>query len=149
MSERFINCDLIKNCCEKPDFRRYSDQYKLAYYETPKCASTSIKKILHDSLPDYTRTTNNSLDNYFKFTIVRNPWERFVSIYKMITTNKHRVRRVLKPMWGKTTLTFEEFVNDFDKPGKRNHHRSLLTDYFPKDRKLDLVIKFEKLEEGL
>lgn len=139
-----IKCDLIKKCCEKGNFTRVSYQKKLFYYETPKCASSSMKKMLHDALPDYQHGDTSKLDDSFTtFTVVRNPFDRFVSNYHMITTTPHRINNILKPMFGKTTLTFEEFVENFDK--KINHHWLPMSDFLP-EKELDFVFRFEDLK---
>lgn len=161
-----IKCDLVKKCCEKGNFTRVSytspfgrtilpmcpnDNWKyknkLFYYETPKCASSSMKKMLHDSLPDYQHGDVTKIDDtYLTFSVIRNPFDRFVSNYHMITTTPHRIQNILKPMFGKTKLTFEEFVEQFDK--KTNHHWLPMSDFLPKE-KLDFVFRFEHLKEDI
>lgn len=115
-----IKCDLIKKCCEKGNFTRVSYQKKLFYYETPKCASSSMKKMLHDALPDYQHGDVSKLnDSFTTFTVVRNPFDRFVSNYHMITTTPHRITNILQPMFGKRTLTgpVVQTRSDYGSPG--------------------------------
>jgi len=144
---RRIKCDLVKKCCEKGKFTRVSESKKLFFYETPKCASSSMKKMLHDALPDYKHgDPSNVDDSYFTFSVVRNPFDRFVSNYHMITTTPHRIQNILKPMFGKSTLTFEEFVENFDK--KVNHHWLPMTEFHP-EKDLSFVFRFEHLKEDM
>jgi hypothetical protein len=142
-----IKCDVKKKCCEQGNFTRMSEQKKLFYFETPKCASSSMKKMLIDALPDYKHgNISNINEDYLTFTVVRNPFDRFVSNYHMITTTPHRIQNILKPLWKKQKLTFEEFVNDFDK--KTNHHWLPMDDFLPDD-KLGFIFRFEHLKEDI
>lgn len=79
------------------------EEYKAIYYFLPKCGCTSLKahlasvlnmdnvenfpKDIHNSnIYPFPFVQNDKLDSsyqdYFKFTIVRNPWSRLVSCYK-------------------------------------------------------------------
>ncbi|MCW8930257.1 MAG: sulfotransferase family protein [Gammaproteobacteria bacterium] len=65
------------------------DETQSIFIHIPKCAGVSISKALygnlaggHTTLEEYLVTFEpRNVLNYFKFTIVRNPWDRLVSAY--------------------------------------------------------------------
>lgn len=66
------------------------DDTKSIFIHIPKCGGVAINKIIygrrrgggHTTLEQYTNFFQPScILNYFKFTIVRNPWDRLVSAY--------------------------------------------------------------------
>jgi hypothetical protein len=89
---------------------RISHKYKFVFFANPKTGSETVRKILDLYLDNKTEydssivSPSNSLynhmppvelknifltqslnfDEYFKFTMVRNPWARLVSLYEMI-----------------------------------------------------------------
>ncbi len=96
--------------------------YKCIFVHIPKTAGTSIEKILNTGTEKefYSRTPptlqhlswkelKNKIDfdysNYYKFTVVRNPYERIVSEYEWRRTASPRVLN---------GMTFEELVNNID-----------------------------------
>ncbi len=61
-----------------------SEKYRTIYFLINKCASSSIKEVLL-SKSSFRRIRVKKLknsENYFKFTFVRNPYDRIVSAYK-------------------------------------------------------------------
>lgn len=68
------------------------DQYKTIFIHLPKCAGISVSKALFGNLAGgHTRLEMHlnifdpeNILNYFKFTIVRNPWDRLVSAYHFL-----------------------------------------------------------------
>ena len=74
-----------------------SHKYKLIYFHIPKCAGVSVRKAIgidksthpfpHKNVStalaiDVRYTTNDDIYNsYHKFSIIRNPFERMVSLY--------------------------------------------------------------------
>ena len=75
-----------------------SHKYKLIYFHIPKCAGVSVRKAIeidksshpfpHKNVStalaiDVRYTTNDDIYNsYHKFSIVRNPFERMLSLYQ-------------------------------------------------------------------
>ena len=65
------------------------DEKKAIFIHVPKCAGVSINKTLfgnlgggHCTLEDYSKIFEpKCIRDYFKFTFVRNPWDRLVSAY--------------------------------------------------------------------
>ena len=73
---------------------------------------------LHSTLKDYRRYYGQSINNFYKFSVIRNPWRRMVSHYEFL----------LIPGWNqrmseKNKLSFPQFVQCqyahgiFDSPG--------------------------------
>lgn len=68
------------------------DQTQSIFVHIPKCAGISVNKALYGNLAGGHKTFNQYLTtfepklvlNYFKFTIVRNPWDRLVSAYHFL-----------------------------------------------------------------
>jgi chondroitin 4-sulfotransferase 11 len=65
----------------------YSDQYKCIFIHIPKAAGTSVALTLfnrgsrHVTWQEYYVANPKKFANYFKFSFVRNPWDRLVSTY--------------------------------------------------------------------
>ena len=102
-----------------------SDKYKCIYVHITKCAGTSIDRILlgkefrswdrtrkihkqHASASQIKKyyTNEEQWNNYFKFTIVRNPFDRNVSAYNAVCKKQY----CLKPSNFRDKLLFKEFV---------------------------------------
>lgn len=68
------------------------DDTQSIFIHIPKCAGVSVKKALygsrpgaHSTLSDYTCIFSlKEICTYFKFTVVRNPWDRLVSAYHFL-----------------------------------------------------------------
>jgi len=75
-----------------------NDKYKVIFIHIPKCAGTQIQneiftqnkhyKIrLHSSINLIKEQFKNEYNTYFKFTIVRNPYDRFISAFFYLKNN--------------------------------------------------------------
>jgi chondroitin 4-sulfotransferase 11 len=71
-----------------------SHRYRCVFAHVPKCAGTSVRRLfdLQPVTPPYWHCSweeaeaalgRETLISYFKFTIVRNPWDRIVSAWRM------------------------------------------------------------------
>lgn len=95
------------------------DQQRAIFVHIPKCAGISICRALfgnlaggHTSLAEYCEMFEpRALLNYFKFTIVRNPWDRVLSAYSFL---KKGGMDAADREWSAAELTgyddFEQFV---------------------------------------
>lgn len=111
---------------ESPDGYSLEDfeKYKCIFIHIPKCAGQSIRNSLFDNLiPGHITIYTYQMvypktlfDEYFKFTFVRNPWDRLVSSYLFLKAggahNKDRI-------WANNHLAVYEDFNDFIRRGLR------------------------------
>jgi hypothetical protein len=100
-----------------------SDKGKFIYIHIPKTAGESVEEALTENFPDsrivsndpdwnilikhdtfleHDYSTKESLDNFFTFSFVRNPWDRMVSHWKYFVETKRSPE-----------MPFDEFVLDF------------------------------------
>ncbi len=96
-------CPLCK--CPSRNTMNYSFVYicekrDIIYYDVPKCASSTIREeLFHNDHGFSLRNPRKGLDKYYKFTFVRNPWDRMVSLYGLFrrpTEQRHQLRRPSK-----------------------------------------------------
>ena len=161
------------------------EKNKIIYFFIPKSGSTSIKVQLAKELGMYNdegipkgihnpvqfpfpfadlKELSTTYKDYFKFTIVRNPWSRLVSCYKnkiqpIGTNNSGMVNGVAKPLLESSSLfyggmSFDAFVKTICsiKDCKSNaHFQSQLYQILnPSGHlKVDYIGKLETLEESL
>jgi len=68
----------------------YPDEYKCIFIHIPKVAGTSITKTLfgcgsrHLRYTEYKKANPKKFRSYFKFSFVRNPWDRLYSAYSFL-----------------------------------------------------------------
>ena len=148
-----------------------SDKSKFIYIHIPKTAGESVEEALsgrfkdsrivssdphwniiikHDTYIEHDYSTEESLDNFFTFSFVRNPWDRMVSHWKYFMETKRSPE-----------MPFEEFVFDFHRVLKEavnghwwNPYRKYIftapqLDFLTNDKgevKVDFVGRFENLQ---
>ena len=126
----------------------YSDSHKFMFYHIPKTAGTSMCNIFkqygasdHVNEFHWTRVKSHTAvehtwdkykgNEYFSFAIVRNPYDRMFSLYKMLK----RIGRINK--------TFEQFIKDIDTTEPSQYKLLNLNGTIP----LSFIGKFENIEE--
>ena len=118
---------------------------KLIYFDVPKCASASIRKFFFRNRNSLSmRNPEEELDKYFKFTFVRNPWDRMVSNWKMFTTKPLRIKQ-LRSMTDRDLTEFKDFVQFA--AHTKNHHWQPQSLYLPE--KLDFIGRLETFNEDI
>lgn len=143
-----IRCECPLCFCPYRDKKMYSFVYicekkKIIFYNVPKCASTTIRKTIFSGNSELSlRVPKKSLEEYFKFTFVRNPWDRMVSNWRSFTTQPCRVKQLLS-MSDKNLSKFEDFV-DFTLEAK-NHHWQPQVLFLP--HQVDFIGKVETFEQ--
>ena len=133
---------------------------KYIFIAIPKTASTSIRhifnpnpgeadpppEIYHMSLEKVLKQ-NPGCEQYFKFAYVRNPWDRFVSLYHHFKQNKSHAQYFNK------YPTFKHFVLNFrdDEDITNLIHAKAQVDFISIDGELavDFYGRFESLETDL
>lgn len=122
----------------------YSDKYKLAYVSIPKSGCTTFKNIMHKlDNPEYEYSDNpcsihmhkikqqrlEISKDYYKFTFVRNPIDRFLSFYvnKIIHfpeqgTHLSNILSSYGFYKNMSIISFFEIVEDIDPLGHEEHY---------------------------
>jgi hypothetical protein len=145
----------MKKKINEPTIKKYnithSDELKFIWFRTAKCGTRSILSFLkkHTTLlSEYKIKFQKEWEDHFKFTIVRNPWDRLLSTYKdkvqkqWIDTDDHpdRLSKFEKYKDG----GYKFFVKNVI-PSEDNHTECLtnLIDF----KNIDFIGRFENLQE--
>jgi chondroitin 4-sulfotransferase 11 len=98
-----------------------SDSHNVVFIHIQKTGGITVDRLLKERIPDlrgivarhgFARQGMDELDDwdaYFKFAFVRNPWDRLVSWYSMVT-NLPRAGNELWQYVNDNSSTFEEFI---------------------------------------
>jgi hypothetical protein len=130
-------------------FSYVCEQRRFIYYDIPKCASSTVRhKLFGDPylLPHKESLVEpvKPLSEYFKFSIIRNPWSRMVSNWRMFTTQPFRIAQ-LATMTDLDLSSFPDFcafaVNN------PNHHWQPQVYFLPDP--LDYLGRMECMDESL
>tara|TARA_B100001057_G_C22514093_1_gene819141 strand:- start:84 stop:725 length:642 start_codon:yes stop_codon:yes gene_type:complete len=151
----------LKNNMKKYTITK-SKQNNYVWFQIAKNASRTLINCLNDNTEldlgfplhlnkddGYHEPYKSEYDDYFKFTIVRNPWDRFLSFYlnKVGRKSSPWNQKGSKSFYG---CTFEESVielktTDLEDKDCDIHYRSQ-TEMFPLDN-IDYIGRFENLQE--
>ncbi len=119
-----------------------NDKYKVIFVHVIKTGGVSIATALGMKQKQYHKSASkikkelgeNIWNEYFKFTFVRNPFEKIVSQYHY---NRHK--------FGLKDSTFKEYVKAWSEGQKISTYPQLNLFYI--DEKLDFIGRFENLQE--
>lgn len=95
-------------------------EHKFIFIHINKCGGCSVDELFtgtfqgHLKALDYKKSNPNDFNNYFKFTFIRNPWDRVVSFYH------YQIKRGWKFYPFNKTIPFKEFLKNWLKqmPGQ-------------------------------
>ena len=153
--------DIRKKLINDFPYRKYTKKYKCIYIHIPKVAGTSIWRVLldgktkRDHIP-YTAflvADKEKFKNYYKFTFVRNPWDRVVSSYEYLLHGGNQSDDLyFKDLFTKQYDTFEKFVLDYLDTDKIHEILLLKPQYlwiydYKGECKVDFVGRFETLDQ--
>ena len=124
-----------------------NNKHKFIYMHPQKCAGGTLSNILQRAFPDTNLKTNNPhptfssmallaklpLEQYFKFAVTRNTWDRVVSMYFHV--KKHQ----------NYTYNFDRFVFNFLNPSFSMHQKLTYQNKYI----IDYVIRFDHLAEDV
>ena len=95
---------------------------KVIFIHIPRCAGTSIKESLktisknyegkpwHLKLSEHEKKYKVNLNNYFIFTIIRNPYDRILSVYNY--------KKYVRDWWDVKDRGFDEWIRFLNKQSK-------------------------------
>jgi hypothetical protein len=140
------------------------NQKKCIFVHVPKAAGSSVSKALfgqsvgHRPIRRHIAYRKELVETYFKFTFVRNPWDRIFSGYnyfnRCVGMRQHRDHRWATEMLGEFA-GFESFIMALEDPAfvrnikKYDHFRNQrdwLCDPSSGEMMMDFVGRFENLE---
>lgn len=123
-----------------------SDDQKYVWFRIAKNGTRTMLAILKENTKvskdgELILFNKNKYKEYFKFVIIRNPWDRLVSCYE----NKVVEKRKFPSCWDKDFSHFVDYVASKNIE-KCNKHFRLQTKLFPVDQ-VDYIGKFENFKE--
>lgn len=145
-------------------FRQYFDAHKCIFIHIPKAAGTSILSSLaegskfyrdHAHWGEFKKADVKAFNSYFKFTIVRNPFDRLVSYYTyMINGGNGSMDLEFSRILNENYETFDKFVLDYLSIERIYTNPMLVPQYvfthsYTGENMIDYVGKMETIEQDL
>jgi len=154
--QTIIRCHMIGCGCYASSFIWVSDKLKCVYFEIPKAGSSSIKRnLINDKNNKFYMFFGSGeqalkkFSNYFKFTVLRDPYSRLESNYRMfclsdIPYRRKQIERLFKKK--RHEIDFENFLQLAKT--YRNHHWEQQVKFLPKGETygMDKIAKLSSLE---
>lgn len=133
----------------KSIYHSYYNEHKCIFIHIPKAAGQSVSLALfndkhpgHWSITDFEWENKGKLNKYYKFTIVRNPWDRLVSAYHYLkNTTPYEADKSFARKNLSEFESFESFVlNGLERPEVLNwvHFRPQISFLKNEAGKLDI-----------
>lgn len=126
-------------------------KYKHVFVHIPKCAGSSmehqywVRGNSHFSLHQLYRLHPNEVKQYFKWTFIRNPFDRIASAYYFFPGHTNTEREIIK--YRSIENGFSKFLLDIEKYIDTCHHIKTLTHYIkcPDGIEMDFIGRVENL----
>lgn len=143
-------------------YRRYFRRKKCIFIHIPKSAGTSILTSIanggriyrdHATWREYYRYDPYRFRDYFKFTFVRNPFDRLVSTYFYLLSGGNQNHDLYyKKYFEENNITFDVFIMDFLNESRIFENMMFAPQYiyvydYKYNLKVDFIGKFETIEE--
>ena len=143
-------------------YRKYTNRYKCIFIHIPKTAGTSILSILgegtinrdHAIYNIYRKADKQKFNKYYKFTFVRNPWDRVVSTYEYLIQGGNKFEdKYFEELLKSKYDTFEKFVMEYLNKDIIHEHDIFRPQYlYIYDHKgicqVDFIGKYEELNQS-
>lgn len=154
----------FKNTLKSYPFRKYFKRRECIFIHIPKAAGTSIlhtladgKKIYRDHAAwfEYYKVSPFKFRNYYKFTIVRNPYSRIVSAYTYLKNGGNQKDDLyFKHLFEKENITFDRFILEYLDEYKIHEHVLFKPQYLflfdhRHELKVDFVGRYENIEHDM
>lgn len=150
---------LIKGYENGFPYRQYTKRYKCIFVHIPKTAGTSIlycfteKRINRDhaSYFDYVKADSSRFKQYFRFSFVRNPYDRAVSFYEYLKRGGNQMDDLyFQKLIEKKYNTFEKFILEYLDINKIHEHVLFRPQYLfiynhKNESQVDFIGKYENL----
>ncbi|WP_309495539.1 sulfotransferase family 2 domain-containing protein [Sulfurovum sp.] len=156
-----IILDIRKKLRNDYPYRKYTKEHKCIFIHIPKTAGTSIWRVLlknktkRDHIPysAFLSADPEKFNSYYKFTFVRNPWDRLVSGYEYLLQGGNKTGDLyFQDLFMKKYDTFDKFVLNYLDKDKIHEHGLFgpqylyIYDYKGKCQ-VDFVGRFENIEQ--
>lgn len=164
VKDKFVYCLVHCFDVKQYPYKKYHDKHKCIFIHIPKNAGTSVLQLfagntaitggrIHERYRTYFESNPKKFNNYEKFCIVRNPWDRLLSAYIYLINGGNKTcdlsfSEVLK----KEAPTFEIFVKEWLKLDKIYNITVLQPQFFyiydfqNKKMMVDTILRLENLE---
>lgn len=139
----------------------YPDRHRCIFIHIPKAAGTSLVKTLfgcgsrHVRYTEYESANPQKFIKYFKFSFVRNPWDRLVSAYYFL---KNGGMNEQDKQWAEKNLACYPDFESFVKGWLNEDNIQTWVHFIPQHQficddklnvKMDFVGRFESIDEGI
>jgi len=142
-------------------YRAYMRRRRCVFIHIPKCAGTSVRQALgasgsnrdHIEAKIYLKANPSRFLKYYKFSFVRNPWDRLVSVYEYWRAGGNGTTDVYYQSLINEVGSFDNFVVNYLSMENIHSHLLLKPQYlFLYDHREELMVdyvgRFEEMEKS-